>query len=107
LTAVHAIGPTADASLYRGPFALRVAADVYGDFAMVRPFALDPDAPADALAGTKSVLQNQHYYYALGVTAAARAEGSYRRLRAGAAVECNGYDSIEGLDRRQDDFTSP
>jgi hypothetical protein len=107
LTAVHAIGPTADASLYRGPFALRVAADVYGDFAMVRPFALDPDAPAELLAGTKSVLQNQHYYYALGVTAAARAEASYRRLRAGAAVEWNGYDSIEGLDRRQDDFTSP
>jgi hypothetical protein len=107
LTAIHAIGPTADASIYRGDFGLRLAADLYGDFAMVRPFALDPDAPADTLDGTKSVLARQHYYYALGLTAAARAEASYRRLRAGAAVEWNGYDSVEGLDRRQDDFTSP
>jgi len=107
LTAVHMIGPTADALIYRGPMIVRLSSDLYGDFAMVRPFALGPDAPASLLEGTKSVLRERDYYYALGLTAAARAEARYRSLRAGAALEWSGYDSIEGLDRQQDTFVSP
>ena len=107
LTAVHMIGPTADALLYRGPMTLRLSSDLYGDFAMVRPFALGPETPAAILDDTKSVLREHQYYYALGVTAAARAEARYRGLRAGAAVEWSGYDSIEGLDRQQETSVSP
>ena len=107
LTSVHMIGPTADALIYRGPMTVRLASDLYGDFAMVRPFALGPDAPATLLEGAKSVLRERAYYYALGLTAAARAEARYRGLRAGAAFEWSGYDSVEGLDRQQDTYVSP
>jgi hypothetical protein len=102
LTAIHMIGPTADALFLRGPLVFRLASDLYGDFAMVRPFALGPTTPLAVLDGTKSVLQEHQYYYALGLTAAARAEARYGRLRAGAALEWSNYDSIQGLDRHQD-----
>ena len=46
------------------------------------------------------------YYYAIGLTAAARVEASHGRLRAGATAEWNGYDAIEGLDRHQRAYTS-
>jgi hypothetical protein len=59
------------------------------------------------LDGTKSVLRERQYYYALGLTAAARAEARYRGVRAGAAFEWSGYDSVEGLDRQQDAYLSP
>ena len=107
LTAVHMIGPTADALLYRGPMTVRLSGDVYGDFAMVRPFALGPDTPVSVLDGAKSVLRERQYYYALGLTAAARAEARYRGVRAGAAFEWGGYASVEGLDRQQDSYLSP
>jgi hypothetical protein len=108
LTAVHVLGPSADVALHRGRFALRLGADVYGDFAMVRPFALGAGEEARAaVAGHKSPLRKQEYYYALGLTAAARVEARYRRARLGGSLEWNGYDSIEGLDRHQHAYTSP
>jgi len=107
VTAVHMIGPTADALIYRGPVTFRLSSDVYGDFAMVRPFALGPDTPESILTGGKSVLREHDYYYAMGLTAAARAEARYAGVRAGAAFEWSGYDSIQGLDRAQDAYTGP
>jgi hypothetical protein len=107
VTAVHMIGPTADALIYRGPLTFRLSSDVYGDFAMVRPFALDASTPEAVLAETKSVLREHEYYYAMGLTAAARAEARYAGVRAGAAFEWSGYDSIQGLDRAQDAYTGP
>jgi hypothetical protein len=108
LTAVHVLGPSADVALHRGRFALRIGADVYGDFAMVRPFALGVGEEARAaIADSKSVLRKKEYYYALGLTAATRIEARYRRARLGGSLEWNGYDSIEGLDRHQHAYTSP
>jgi hypothetical protein len=105
LTAIHTIGPTVDALLLQRPLTFRLAADLYGDFAMVRPFALDPLAPVLPAAGeTKSVLQEHQYYYAWGLTAAARAEARFAGARAGVGLEWNEYDSIQGLDRHQDAF---
>ncbi|HKE19782.1 MAG TPA: DUF3943 domain-containing protein [Kofleriaceae bacterium] len=106
LTAVHVFGASADVTLHRSPWRLRLAADVHPDFAMVRPFALgDAALRADGVPGQSTLKHG--YYYALGVTAAARAEASYRQVRAGAAIDWSGYDAIEGLDRNQHEYTSP
>ena len=106
LTAVHLFGPSADVALHLSRWRLRLAADLYPDFAMVRPFALDDAAlGADGVPGQSTLKYG--YYYALGVTAVARAEATYRALRAGAGVEWSGYDAIEGLDRFQHEYTSP
>jgi hypothetical protein len=47
------------------------------------------------------------YYYGLGIAGSARAEASFHRARAGGAIEWNGYDAIEGLDRHQEAYISP
>ena len=107
VAALHLIGPAADVTLYRDRLSLRLATDVSPDFAMVRPYAMDPGAAAATLAGGQSTLHRHNYYYALGVATAARMEAGYRKLRAGAAVEWNHYDSIHGLDRHQKAYTSP
>jgi hypothetical protein len=106
LMAVHLVGPSADVTLHRSQWRLRMAADLYPDFAMVRSLALDDAATREEDVPGQSTLAHD-YYYALGLTAAARAEASYRRARAGAAIEWNGYDGIEGLDRHQNAYTSP
>jgi hypothetical protein len=106
LMAVHLIGPSSDVVFHRSRWRLRLAADLYPDFAMVRPLALDDSARREEEVPGQSVVKHD-YYYALGITGAVRAEAGYGRLRAGAAVEWNGFDAIEGLDRRQQAYTSP
>lgn len=104
--AVHLLGPSADVTLHRSRWRLRVAADLFPDFAMMRPLALDDAGErAPDLPGPSTLAHD--YYFAFGVTAAARAEAGYRRARAGAAMEWSGYDGIEGLDRHQKEYTSP
>lgn len=106
LTAIHMLGPAVDTTLMRGDLRFRLTADAFGDFALVRPLHL---AAGDARprAGMKSTLQENDYYYALGVTTQARVEAAHRRLRTGLTYSLSHFDSIEGLDRRQHGYTSP
>jgi hypothetical protein len=107
VAAVHLIGPTADVTLYRGRATVRLASDLYPDFALVRPLALDERTPREALAGTKSTLAAESYYYAVGLTTTGRVEASYRGLRAGLGAGFSTFNSIEGLDRHQHAYVSP
>jgi hypothetical protein len=106
LMVAHLVGASADVTLHRSQWRLRMAADLYPDFAMVRPLALDDAVMRTEDVPGQSTLAHD-YYYALGVTAAVRAEAGYRQARAGATIEWNGYDGIEGLDRHQNAYVSP
>lgn len=105
LMAAHLVGPSADVTLHRSDWRLRLAGDLFPDFAMVRPVARDSSEYVLGESIGHSTLAHG-YYYALGLTAAARAEASYRQARAGAALEWSGYDAIEGLDRHQKPYTN-
>ena len=107
VAAVHLLGPALDATWFRDRWTFRAGADVTPDFAMVRPFALREVPTGGARAGMKSTLQDSDYYYAFGVASAARLETAYRKARAGLAVSYSHHDSIEGLDRHQEAYTSP
>lgn len=107
LSLVHVIGPTADFRWSSNRLSLRAAANAYGDFAMVRPIAIAGGNTPETLARTKSTLANEQYYYGWGGTAEVRLELAYGRLRAGATLEWNHIDSIEGLDRHQNAYVSP
>ena len=107
LSAMHLPGPSADLTWHRDRLSLRLVSDVTPDFAMVRPLALDHERAPAELHGEKSTIPTHRYYYAMGVAAATRLEASYRQARAGASVEWAHHDSIEGLDRHQNAYTSP
>jgi hypothetical protein len=108
VAAMHLLGPAIDATLFRDRWRLRAGADLFPDFAMVRPYALREVPTGISRAGMKSTLQGSDYYYAFGMHSAARLEAAYRqRLRAGLGVSYTLHDSIEGLDRHQDAYTSP
>ncbi len=102
------LGPVVDLFVVDGPWKLRVQAEVYPDFALVRALALPDYAAAHGLAGAKSTLRNQGYYDARGVTAFGRFTLDYGPVGVGAEVTADRFDSIEGLDRFQaavtDDF---
>jgi hypothetical protein len=107
LCAVHLLGPAADATFYRDQWRFRLAADVTPDFALVRPYALAVDAAGTPHGQMKSTVQTFNYYYALGVAGAGRLEAAFRKARAGVDVAYGYYDSVEGLDRHQQTYTSP
>jgi hypothetical protein len=98
----HLVGPTIDGRLHAGEVDLRAVVDVYGDFAMVRNYALGKLRAAEGDDSMKSSVLREDYHYALGVTAMGRAIASYRRLEAGLQLQHDLFDSIEGLDRHQD-----
>lgn len=107
LCLLHAAGPTVDATLYLGDLELRGVLDVYVDFAMPRSYAIDGYAATHDVSGAKSVLTQERYYYAWGVSALPRLELAFRGLRLGVLAQGSWLRSIQGRDRHQDAYTSP
>lgn len=102
---VNVAGPTFELRLIRGPLVVRLAGDAFFDFAMLRAMALDGFRAVDTLEGTKSVLKNRGYYYAFGATVRGELTGELGPFELGFAGEYHTFDSIEGLDRFQEDVT--
>jgi hypothetical protein len=102
----HLLGPTIDGRLRHGKLELRAVIDVYGDFAMVRNYALGELQAAEGEEGMKSSVRREKYHYALGVSGMARVMARYDRFDAGLQVQTDVFDSIEGLDRYQDRVTT-
>jgi hypothetical protein len=97
----HLLGPTIDGRLRHGELELRAVIDLYGDFAMVRNYALAEFEAAEGDENMKSTVLREKYHYALGVSGMARVMARYDRLDAGLQVQTDVFDSIEGLDRHQ------
>ncbi|HEY0705155.1 MAG TPA: DUF3943 domain-containing protein, partial [Polyangia bacterium] len=76
VAAMHLVGPAVDATLFRDRWRLRAGADLFPDFAMVRPYALREVPTGLPRAGMKSTLQGSDYYYAFGMHSAARLEAA-------------------------------
>lgn len=104
---MHVAGPMADATGYFGRLVVRGSLAAFLDFAMPRAIAYDElKRRGTVLPATKSVLEREGYTYAWGVTGAARLEARWRGLAAECELRYDGFDSIEGLDRHQQSYTS-
>jgi hypothetical protein len=107
LCVVNVIGPTMDLNVYAGGVRIHAVVDVFGDFAMVRSYALDRYTGAGGtLDGAKSILAEQRYYYALGITTSSRLAVEYERLEFGGDIKLDFLDSVEGLDRGETTLTN-
>lgn len=102
---VNVIGSTMELVYYSNGLKVRAMFDVYGDFAAIRSYAIDEYEKERGAEGIQSVLSEQRYYFAFGMTAAPKLEASYGPFSLGASLKYQYYDSIEGLDRKQYEVT--
>jgi hypothetical protein len=103
---INIVGPAMDVVYYWNRLRLRLSLDVYGDFAAIRAFALDAFEQVGSLESAKSVLRDQGYYFALGLTSRVQAMLTYGRLEVGTGGRYSYYDSIEILDRHEEEITN-
>ncbi|MEK7705108.1 MAG: DUF3943 domain-containing protein [Myxococcota bacterium] len=107
LGTMHVVGPSVAATWLAGSLRVDARLAGYVDFAMVRSMAIDELEATEVVGNTKSVLADERYTYALGVTGLARLGARWRRVGVEVSWEQNGYDSVEGRDRYQQGSTSP
>jgi hypothetical protein len=106
LAVMNLIGPVFELSLYSGPFKLRTSVSAYFDFALINSLAINQYSTVYDLADPriKTTLSYYGYYYALGLTLASDLEISYNNIRLQGKIKYQTYDSIDGLDRFQDEL---
>lgn len=127
LGVINILGPRIDAVFYIKGVKIKTSLDVYGDYAQVRSLAADKafqalglntelaDAKAqpgsEALTskysrgevlGTKGTLELDRTYHAFGVTSTASVAVEFDSFEFGASGKAQHYESVERLDRYQD-----
>ncbi len=100
----HIGGGTVDLTVRRGGLQVRGVADVYGDYAMLRNYAIDAHRAAHPDERIRSTIERDNYHHALGVTARGRVVATYGSVRLGVAYQQDWFRSIQGLDRHQDEI---
>jgi hypothetical protein len=99
---VSVLGPVVDFTARGGGLKVRAGLDVFGDFAMMTPYASKTFFEHVKGTQTKSVLQFDHYYYGGGVSVVPEISISYESLNAGVEARFDYIRSIEGLDRTEE-----
>lgn len=106
LAVVHLAGPVLDWTWFGPRGRLRLVADGYADFGMINAFALNEFSRRHDLRGAKTTLLYYGYYYGLGLTAGLEVMADYRGLRARGLARYQVYDSVERLDRFQEEISA-
>jgi hypothetical protein len=106
LAIVNLIGPVFELSIYSGQFEFRSSISAYIDFALLNSMALneysiDNDIYEPQL---KTTLSHYGYYYAFGFTFSSDMDLNYKNIQLKGKIKYQYYDSIEGLDRFQEDL---
>lgn len=102
---LNILGPSMDLAYYRNALRLRLTMALYGDFAAIRAFAIDAFKEVGSLASAKSILLGEDYYFALGLTTRTQVTLTYEQLELGTSGRYSYYNSIEGLDRYEENIT--
>ena len=103
---VHIAGPVVDWTRFSRTFRLRATADAYLDFAMMNAWAFNAYSRVHPTEGLKTTLTYYGYHYAFGASATARLEFAWRGLELRGLLSAQVWDSVEGLDRFQDDVVN-
>ena len=99
--AVHVFGPSMEFASFHKAGYIRIGLDVFGDFAMVRPYAFEKYKNNHRIDNIKSVLRFENYYYAFGAYVNPRIEVRYGSYRFLAEYKYAHYNSFEDRDRRK------
>ncbi|MCZ4338621.1 DUF3943 domain-containing protein [Shewanella colwelliana] len=105
---VNLLGLSIGSTWSNQDFNIEVRSDIFGDFAMVKPFATkDYLSQGRYFWGTKSVLWEGEYGYAWGHTFNLSVEASYRDLLLGMSVKSQRWDSIDDKDNERQPGWNP
>jgi hypothetical protein len=102
---INLFGPVFDLSLYSSRVNLRFSMGVYADFALVNSLALNQYSLVQDIyePRMKTTLSHYGYYYAFGYTLSSSLGIYFRNIEIEGNLKYQYYDSIEGLDRFQDE----
>jgi len=106
LAVVHLAGPVLDWTWFSPRGRLRCVVDGYVDFGMINAFALNEYSRHHDIRGAKTTILYYGYYFALGLTGGAEVTAEYRALRGRGLVRYQVYDSVERLDRFQEEISA-
>lgn len=99
---VSLAGVSAEVFALDGDTRLTARASLSPDFATIAPSALvGRPHLLDDVAPTKSVMEKERYYYAVGGSAELAASATWHTWSAAAVLAARAYESIDGLDRHQ------
>lgn len=103
---VNVLGSTLHINGQAKGVSFRIVMSVYGDFAMVQSYAFESYAQQNNVSGAPSVLRDQGYYYAGGVTGAMRVAVKYGPLEVGGNAAQDQFRSVlTGSYRDEDKVT--
>ncbi len=105
LAILNLIGPVFELSIYSGQFEFRSSISAYIDFALLNSLALNEYSINNDLyePQMKTTLSHYGYYYAFGFTFSSDMDLNYKNIQLKGKIKYQYYNSIEGLDRFQDD----
>lgn len=103
---VHVLGSTIDLTVYMKGLKIRSTIDVYGDFALMRSYAIDEYLATVAdTSGIPNTLVRDRYYYGTGTTGKLTASASYGRIEIGASYSGSSARMIHARDRNAQTVT--
>jgi hypothetical protein len=106
MAVVHIAGPVVDWTRFSRTFRLRAMADAYLDFAMMNAWAFNAYSRLHPIAGLKTTLTYYGYHYAFGASFSGRLDFEWRGLELRGLLSWHIWDSIEGIDRYQNELIS-
>jgi hypothetical protein len=103
---MNLIGPVAEFSHYSDQFKFRTSVSAYLDFALVTSMAINKYSSLYDLYDPriKTTLSYYGYYYAFGFTVFSDMDLIYGNIKLSGKLKYHWFDSIEGLDRFQEDM---
>jgi hypothetical protein len=94
------VGPSLVGDFYHQGLHVRTGVDLYSNFAMVKPFAVELFEKHHSVIGSANIFEDEGYYYALGLSTAGRLEAEYGRFGLDGQIRYYYFNSIEGLNRQ-------
>lgn len=101
---MHLFGPVYEGYWRGSSLGLSWAVGAYPDFALVNAYALNAYSADHDIGGVKTTLLEDGYYYGYGASIESRLGGSLGPVTFGAAASLHYHESIEGLDRFEDEL---
>ncbi|MDQ2642287.1 MAG: DUF3943 domain-containing protein [Myxococcota bacterium] len=101
----HLLGPHVGLWFLKGELRGHADFSIHPDFAGVHPLGFEIWEGGRERGGVKTILARHRYYYAFGYSFRARGNLTFGRVGLEAHSSYGAYDSLEGIDRWQDQVT--